>query len=164
MAGAGFPAGYAHAHKLQFRLGQSLAAPIRILEMGVAAVDDEIARFQKRCDPVNDRIHRVPGGYEQHDGPGSAQQIDEIADRRCGPDVGIRRFFLFKRIRFFGIQIIAGHRKTLIGHIQQEIAAHHPQADQSDVASFLFHEIDPSGDHSQAIWRRFSSRVFIRLS
>lgn len=72
-----------------------------------------------------------------------------MADCRGDPDAFIRRFFHFKRISFSAIRIITGHYKTPIGHIQQEIPAHHPQADQSDITITLFQEIDPSGFHLQ---------------
>src|ERR1039458_10214298 len=56
-------------------------------EIGVAAVNDEIARLEVREQIVDDRIHGRAGGHEQHDRARLAKQGDELLDIRRAANI-----------------------------------------------------------------------------
>ena len=51
---------------------RNLPAPVGIGEMGVAAVDDEIAGRKQRQQFPEHRVHRIAGRHQQDEGPGPA--------------------------------------------------------------------------------------------
>jgi hypothetical protein len=50
----------------------------------------------------------------------------------------VRAFHFGQLFDFIFLAVVAGHRKAMIGHIQNKIASHDPQPDQADIALLIF--------------------------
>ncbi len=87
----GLAAGNAHAEKVNALVGAVLAAAIRVLEVRVAGVDDQVAGFQKGELFGKHRIHHRGRGNQKHDHAGFLEHRDEVlhavgdGDRFAGP-------------------------------------------------------------------------------
>ena len=77
-----FATRHAHAEKLDAFRRQVAGAHVRVFEIGVAGINDEIALVQVRQQILDDRIHRSAGGHQHHDRARSAEQGDELMDVR----------------------------------------------------------------------------------
>ena len=69
-----FAARHAYAEKLNAFPAQVTRAQVRIFEVGVAGVDDEIAPFEVRRQIGDHGIHGRAGGHQHHDRARLAQQ------------------------------------------------------------------------------------------
>ena len=49
------------------------------------------------------------------------------------------RFFLVQLFGLVSVQIVSRQRKSVIGHVEQKIATHDPQADQAKITSLVSH-------------------------
>lgn len=110
---------------------QVARARVGVSEVRVAAVNDEIALVEVRQQILDDRIHRRAGGHEHHDRAWPPQKPDELRNVRRAVDLSLFAF-LGQRIDFGRVLVVAGHGKTLIGHVEQEIASYDAKADHAD--------------------------------
>ncbi len=123
-----------HAQKVDSPRHQALSTRIGVLEMGIAAVDDEVARFEMTKQIVEDRIHRSASGHQHHDRARPPQRADEGRDVARALDVR-RRGFPAQGLDLRGILVVAHRRKAVPGHVQQQIASHDAQTDHADLAA-----------------------------
>ena len=65
VASAAFAAGDPHAHEVQSFFCERFDATVSVREMGVAAVDDQIAGFQVGDEAFDYGVHRLAGRHEQ---------------------------------------------------------------------------------------------------
>ena len=127
--------------KLKLFPGQESAAPVGIGEMGVAAVDDEIAGCKQGQQFPEHRVHRVAGRHQQDEGPGPAQETDEFFQVVPGLD-GAGAHLVFHEVPgLLGGAVIHRHGKAVVRHVQDKIAPHGPQADEADVTTLVAHKI-----------------------
>ena len=82
-----FATRHAHAEELDAFRRQVAGAHIRVFEVGVASINDEIALVQVRQQILDDRIHRSAGGHQHHDRARFAKQCNEIRDVRRADDI-----------------------------------------------------------------------------
>ena len=113
-----------------------LRAQIRVFEVGVAGVDDEIALFEVPQQIVDHRIHRRAGGHQHHHCTRLSEQSDEFLDVCHAVDVVFRRFLL-QRFDLAGVLVIARHWEAVIRQVQHEISPHDAQADHTDCILLL---------------------------
>jgi hypothetical protein len=57
----------ADAEELNALASQVSRAQVRIFEVGIAGVDDEVALFEMRQQVADHGIHRRAGGHQHHD-------------------------------------------------------------------------------------------------
>lgn len=74
-------AGHAGTDKADALASEVLCSPVRVGEMGVAAVDDDIASTQKGKESLNPVVNGLAGLDEEHDTAGALQLGDELLDR-----------------------------------------------------------------------------------
>ena len=135
MTRAFFAARHADAEELDAFRRQVAGAHVRVFEVGVAGIDDEIARLEVREQIVDDRIHGRAGGHQHHHRARLAQQADELLDVRRAADVTFLRF-LAQRLDLGG-PCRSPPPEAVVGHVQHEIAPHDAQADHADFKRWL---------------------------
>ncbi len=99
--------------------------------MGISGVDDQIPLFEEGEKSLDHRVHRGAGRNQHHDRPRTLQASDKLLHRPKATDI-MRLPFFFQGEDFLGIPVIARHREPVVGHIQQQVAAHHPKPHHSD--------------------------------
>ena len=86
-------------------------------------------------------VDRLAGLYHQHHPARLFQDSNQFLNRVRAHDLCAGRFLLDEIVYFGDGSIKHTHAITVVVHIQDQILAHDSQADQSDVAAFLFHSI-----------------------
>ena len=136
-----FAAGDAGADKQHSFALEVLRAADGVGEMRVAAVDDEIARLEVRQQRFDKVIHGLARLDHQHDLAGTLQQADHLFDRVGADDVRVSFGCLVQELVDFGHGAVErNHGVAVVGHIQNQVLAHHCQTDQSDICR-IFHEL-----------------------
>ena len=128
--------------KWRFCAASSALASLGVAEIGVAAVDDDVARVEQGRQLREHGVDRDAGLDHQDDLPRSRQRGHELRQGRDAGDAGARGR---SREIFLGAQggaVVDDHGKTVAGDIEGEILAHHRQPDQPDVWSLLIHAGD----------------------
>ena len=131
------------ADEPQTRSSQFGIATVGVPEIRVAAVDDDVTSGQQRLELFDHAIHRGTGFHHDHDPARGLQAahegfkrvitLDPIS-RPCMNLVG--RFVLQSPDEFVGGSgraIEDRDRKSVVGHVQNEILTHDGQADQTDI-------------------------------
>ena len=131
---------HAHAEKLNPTLRQRLGPQVRVLEVRVAVVDDQIAVSQIRQQIANNRIDGRSSRYEQHHGARDPEESDKFFQHCCAADVSACRFYA-QRVCFAGILVVPNHRMTMISHVQYKVAAHDTQANHADFIALRCHGV-----------------------
>ena len=88
------------------------AAAVGVGEMGVTAVDEQVAGVQERENFLDDGVHRLPGRHHGKDGPGLAQQPDEFFQLIAGPDIPGARFLGHEFPGLLGGAVVDGHAES----------------------------------------------------
>ena len=144
-----FAAGNTAADEVQSAPFQILAAPLRVGEERVPAVDDHVAFFQERRELSDDRVHGTAGLHHDHRFAWTLQRADKFLHRPRWLDVFSFRFSGGKFLRDFPGPIEHGDGKSLGFHVEDEVLAHDGEADQSDItlirAHFRISLITPAG-------------------
>ena len=96
-----------------------LGAPLRVAEVRVAAVDDDVAVLEQRHERLERVLRGIAGGDHQPDDTRVVELADQLDERACGAG-GIRA-----RV---GLDRVTRAAKPL-GHV----AAHPPQPDHSEI-------------------------------
>ena len=131
-----FATGDADAEK-QFATLLSLGgAPVGVVIVGVAAVDDGVFRIEQRPQPVNLLIHHRAGGHHQHDGArrshGGHQRLGTVAGQKIvAQATGLRH----EAAGCFTRPVVDRHHESVFGHVERQIGTHRAEADQADVGT-----------------------------
>ncbi len=129
---AGLTAGHAHADELDAVRSQRRHAAIGVGEVGVAAVDDDVAGCQiglQRCDSLVDRI---AGRHHQQNRPRRLQRAGQLLQRVGDLDV--------ETLRQARRQVVADHRVAVALEVLRQAAAHDAQAEDSQ-SILLVHQL-----------------------
>src|SRR2546430_3265010 len=105
----------------------------RDLPVGVAAVDDDVARVAQ-TDQLVDRLSRVLAGRD-HD-PHDPRPLLEAGDK-CFPRVGARRALVRVPLDGLGGQVERNHPMTALQQTQGHVAAHATEAHESDLHPYF---------------------------
>ena len=137
--GSGLPARYADPQVLHAALRKGGRPPVGVCEVGVAPVDDDVPGLEQGRQLVQDRIHRFAGAHHQHDAARGAQPRQQLFEG-AGPTHALAR--TQPRHELVGDRLCAvehGHAEALVGHVEDEVLTHHPQADEADITIRLVH-------------------------
>ena len=112
-----FAAGNAAADKMKAVRFQFLAAALRVGEKRIAAVDDDVALFEKRRELRDDGIHRRAGLDHDHRFARTLEGADEFLHRARRLDVFSLRFAGGEFLRHLGGAIENGDGEAFRFHV-----------------------------------------------
>ncbi len=104
---------------------------LRITEVRVAAVDQQIAAIQRGLQPSNDGVNRLARRHHHQDFARPFQQAKEVAQ-----DLVAHGFTISGHIQsqhLIGVQIVPGHSKTIARYVQRQHPAHYAQSNDTDI-------------------------------
>ena len=122
---------HAGAHEVEAAGGELVRAPIGVDEEGVAAVNQDVARFEMRLEVRDDAVDGL--ARRDHDeNPPRALQHDHQVGRAVGGRDGLAlRRAVHERLRLGGVEIVADDWKPAALDVAREIRAHHPESDHT---------------------------------
>ena len=126
----------ANAKKLNPTLRQRLGSQVRVFEVRVAPVDEQIPVGQTRQQIMNHRIDGRPGWNEHHHCAWNTEQCDEFFQTRGSANVTSFRF-LAQRFYLAGVLVVTRHGMSVLRHVEQQIAAHNAQTNHAYFISSL---------------------------
>jgi hypothetical protein len=95
--------------------------------MGVAAVNDNVARLQVGLKLFNDLIYRFTGGDKEDDFAWPFQQGHKPFNGLGSLDGPIARFG--QQLVYFVVgSVVTGYSKAVVGHVQKKVPPHCSQA------------------------------------
>ena len=103
--------------------------------MGIAAVDQDVSRLEQRDQLVDHLINGSAGLHHDHDLAGLLQQRDQLLHRMSADDRLALGPAGQEGVNLRGRAVEHGDGETVAGHVQDQVLAHHGQANQSDVGS-----------------------------
>jgi hypothetical protein len=112
-------------------------APYGVRKVRVATVDDDITRLKMRDDRIDKGIDRVTGFHQQEHLAGPLKVGNKFFDAVAADNILALGTGIHKVINLAGGTVEHGYFKTVAFHVQNEVFAHHGEADQADIA-FLF--------------------------
>ena len=136
--GALLAAGDPGADEVQSPLAQRLLAADGVVEVGVAAVDDDVALLEQLGELVDDRVG--PGAGLDHDDRGARarERGDEVVDVLAGHEAGLG-MLVDERVGPLGRAVVDRDRVALpAGEVAGQVGAHHRQPDDADVRPSFF--------------------------
>ena len=155
--GAFLPAGHAGADVEQPLRLDIAGPPLGVAEVGIAAVDDDVARLEN-LDQLLD--HAVGGGGlgiesggwggdrvarldHQHHLARPGQRVGQLLERMRADDLAALDVCPVDEIVHLARgPVVDGNGETVVLHVQNEILAHHGQAHQADIA-LVCHGLSP---------------------
>ena len=116
-----------------------LAATLRVGEKRIAAVDDDVAFLHQRREFADDLIDRFAGLDHDHGFARFLERADEFFDRARRLNVFSLGASGSEFVGDFSRAIKNGDGKSLRFHVEDEIFAHHGQADQANITLIRGH-------------------------
>ena len=133
VARAFFSARYANAG-VKKALGLQLQRPpARIIIIGIAAVNDDVARFEMGQELFDDNVHGAARLHHKHDPARPLEGSGQILETIGANDIPVLRLALDKARHLFGGAVVDPNRETVIVHVQDKVLAHYSQPDQSNI-------------------------------
>jgi len=99
--------------------------PDRVLVIGVAAVDDDVARLQERQELVDDSVHRRSRLHHHHDLAGPRERLHEVAEAVGGNDLFSLGPLGCKLLSPLGRAIVHRDGVPLAFHVEHQVLPHH---------------------------------------
>ena len=115
-----------------------LAAPDRVREVAVAAVDDDVARLEVREDLLDEVVDGLAGLDEHHHLAGALEVRAELLDAVAADELLARAAARDELVHLLDGAVVHRHGEALALHVEDEVLAHHRQSDQSDVCFHVF--------------------------
>ena len=150
-------AGHAAADEVKTASANLLLAADGVLEVGVATVDDDVARFHGVGELVDHRVGR--GARLNHDDRGARtlERGDELFDGLRGHELAFVAVLVDELFRALVMPVVHGDGVPVMRQVAGEVGAHCRQSDDADVCcSFYGHYVtfpksdDTFGDTSAA--------------
>ena len=113
------------------------AAAGSIRKVGIAAVDDDVARLQMRQKQLDKVIHGLAGLDHQHHLARLLQRRAQLLNALAAKDVPAPGAPFDKARHLLHRAVVHCHGKALGLHVHHQIFAHHGQTDEADIR--LFH-------------------------
>ena len=126
-------AGHARADEQQPLGFHVLRPPLGVGKMGIAAVDNHIARFEQRNQLVDEIVDRRPRFDHQHHLPRASQGLDEFLERVAPDDILPAGSLGQELVHLAHGPIENGHPVSSALDIEHEVFAHDRQSDQSKI-------------------------------
>ena len=142
VARAFLAAGNAGADEEQPLAFQIFRAAVGVLKKRIAAVNDDVARFEMRQELLDEFVHRLAGLDHDHHAARAFEQRDQFRERMRADDLGALGFAAEELIHLGHGAVEDGHGEAVVVHVENEILAHDGQSDQCDV-SLSFHRNIP---------------------
>ena len=106
-------------------------------EIGIAAVDNDVAFIQKRYQLIDEFVYHAAGTHHQHHDTRAFQLTDQLFQAVRAHDLSI-----FGRARqkivYFGNGTVVGHYfEAFVVHVENQVLAHYGQTDYADVTFHL---------------------------
>ncbi|SCE28402.1 hypothetical protein GA0115253_104092 [Streptomyces sp. Termitarium-T10T-6] len=139
-------AGDPHPDEMDPALAQLLLAAAGVLEVGVAAVDDDVALLQQRRELLDHRVGGFPRLHHDHQTPGAFQRGDELLGRVRGDERALVAELLDQGVGPGRGAVVQGDGEAVAGEVPGEVAAHDRESGDADPSSAA-HECAP-GDAS----------------
>jgi hypothetical protein len=105
----------------------------------IASVDNHVAFFEKRCELVDDRVHRRAGFDHDHRFPWALEGAGELLHRARRLNVFPLRFPRGEFIGHFSRPVEHSDRKSLRLHIEDKVLAHDSETNQYDITLIRVH-------------------------
>ena len=105
----------------------------RIAVIRVAAVDDDIARLQKRDQLFDETVHRRSGLDQHHHATRALEHADQFAQRMGAPDRGALGALGQELVDPGNRAVENRHPDPVVVHVQHEVLPHDRQPDQADI-------------------------------
>ncbi len=136
-------AGDARADEQQPAVLERPGAPGRVGVMGVAAVDQDVARLEQRGDLLDHLIDGRAGLDHDHDLARPLQRGDQLLDGVAADDLFALGPAGEELVDPSAGAVEHGHGVAVALHVQDEVFAHDGQADQADVRGRFCHPRSP---------------------
>ena len=134
-----FAAGNTTAHKMNAALFQFFAAPLRVGEKGISAVDDDIALLQQRGELIDDSVHRRPRFHHDHGFARAFQRANEFLDRTRRLNIFVSAAPSRKFVCHFRRAVEDRDGESFRFHVQDEVFAHHSETDEANITLIRCH-------------------------
>ena len=128
----------AHAEKSNAVLAQGLPAPLAVLEIGVAAIDDDVTLLEMRQQAVDNQVDDLAGGGHQKDHAWAGQGIGQIRQVETGVQRGIGRYRGDECLGDRGRAVVHRHPESMVEHVEGDIASHDAETVDGDVGGHSF--------------------------
>src|SRR6266511_4312177 len=126
-------AGDTGADEVQAALGEGALPPAGVLEPGVAAVDQHVARFQEGGELVDHGVDRGAGLDHDQDPPRPGQRLDQLGGRGGAADRPLPAVAGQQLVGAGGRAVVDHDRDAVAGDVAGEVLAHHGQAGESEL-------------------------------
>ena len=113
---------------------QRLRPPLRVRVVLVAAINDDVARFEQRGELPDQLVDGDPRLHKHHDFAGPFERFHQVGHAVAADKLLARRAALNERFDLVDAAIEHGHAIPAALHVQCQIFAHYRQADQSEIA------------------------------
>ena len=132
MARAFFAAGDAHAEKAQVVHAHFFFAALRVLEPGVAAVDENVSGFEQRRKLRDHAVDRLAGLDHHQHAAGRAKRLDELFERFCAGEL-FAGILLHEALGPIGFQVPDGDAEAVLFNVEGKILPHNAKSDHSEI-------------------------------
>src|SRR5690606_17287778 len=126
-------AGDASADEPQALGAQLAGAARRVVEVGVAAVDDDVTGLEERFQRGDHLIDRLTGLHHQHHAAWSRQSGYQVGQRFEAHDLGAGGRTCYELAGHLGSPVVDTYLVAVIVHVEDQVLAHDRQTDQCDV-------------------------------
>ena len=110
-----------------------LGAAHRIVIVGVAAVNDDVARLQMGDELLDEGVHRGAGFDHQHHPARTLEGAHQLLDGMGADDFRAPGVAVDEVVHFRHGTVENGYGEAVVVHIQNQILPHHRQADEANV-------------------------------
>lgn len=131
----------ADAHEVQALLAQFLLPAPGVLEVGVAAVDDDVAGLQQRSELADHGIGGLAGLHHDDQTARALQRVDELLGGLGGHEGALVSELLYQRRGLGGGAVVDGHGEPVAREVAGEVAAHHREAGDADLRRAAAHGV-----------------------
>ena len=107
--------------------------------MGVAAVDEDVARFEVRGDHLDGVVHRLPGLHQDDDLARALDAGDELLGRGGADELLALAAPADELLHLVGAAVVHGDGVPAGLHVEDEVLAHHGESHETDVGGRCGH-------------------------
>src|SRR5438552_10813207 len=115
------------------------AAALRVGEKRIAAIDDDVAFFEKGSELADDRVDRRTGLDHDHCFPRFLERADEFLHRPRWLNIFAFGFSVRELLRHLPGSIEHSDGEPFRFHVENEVLAHHGQADEANITLICGH-------------------------
>ncbi len=125
--------GHAGADKVHAACADRLVAALRVAEVRVAAVDEDVAGIEVRKDLLDHRIGRGAGLHHDHQHTRPRERTDPIGDGIVAGQRALAAVFGHERFGATGGPVVDGDGDVVVGDVAREVRAHRCQAREAEM-------------------------------